>query len=337
MDTSQETNSSVVVVDSRALFHRLMSIVFILLTRPIIVCTSIFTFGFKAVFLVVETWAELVKASIIFHLNMFHKTIIWMIALITLPVRVSTAMQRERLLQEDLHEMQIQLERNVLERKRLCSQLHTTTKKCRILEAMLAEIEAENDGIIAKIKLLEKESQDLKVENLRLKELLGKKNIGIADTDNYDVSDGGISRSKQSGKLVMHTDSQEATGKSKWDLPNITNPRSMLHNTASKNINDRKSEDQIRDVAVSQTLFSAAMSLLVGFIIWKAEDPCIPLVIGLTVVVLMSLSSVVQYFSSTKHNCPYDAVALLSFNWFILGMLACPTLPRLVNMLAQLT
>ncbi|RDX95890.1 3-hydroxyisobutyryl-CoA hydrolase-like protein 2, mitochondrial, partial [Mucuna pruriens] len=39
--------------------------------------------------------------------------------------------------------------------------------------------------------------------------------------------------------------------------------------------------DHLRDVALSQSLFSAVMSLVVGITEWEAEDPCMPLVVAL--------------------------------------------------------
>ncbi|KAL0330053.1 UNVERIFIED_CONTAM: hypothetical protein Sradi_4992000 [Sesamum radiatum] len=89
-----------------------------------------------------------------------------------------------------------------------------------------------------------------------------------------------------------------------------------------------------REVALSRSLFSAMLSLIVGIIVWEAEDPCIPLVVALFTVVSMSLMSVVRFFSTIKHKPASDAVALLSFNWFILGTLAYPTLPRIARLLA---
>lgn len=94
--------------------------------------------------------------------------------------------------------------------------------------------------------------------------------------------------------------------------------------------------DQRRGIAIKQSLFSAVLSLLVGMIIWEAEDPCMPLVVALFTVVGMSLKSVVQFFSTIKNKPASDAVALLSFNWFILGTLTYPTLPRVARMLTPL-
>eukprot|EP01018_Ginkgo_biloba_P004885 Gb_12231 [translate_table: standard] len=93
---------------------------------------------------------------------------------------------------------------------------------------------------------------------------------------------------------------------------------------------------QWRGVALAQSTFSACLSLLVGMIAWEAQDPCIPLVIALFTVVGMSLKSVVQFFSRIENRPGSDAVALLSFNWFILGTLASPTLPNVARLMGPL-
>lgn len=102
--------------------------------------------------------------------------------------------------------------------------------------------------------------------------------------------------------------------------------------SSSKHSNVDEILDHRRDVALSQSLFSAILSVLVGTVIWKAEDPCMPLVVALFSVVGVSLKSVVQFFSTIKNKPASDAVALLSFSWFILGTLTYPTLPKAVRM-----
>ena len=59
--------------------------------------------------------------------------------------------------------------------------------------------------------------------------------------------------------------------------------------------------DHRRGIAVKQSLFSAVLSLVVGMIVWQAEDPCMPLIVALFSVVGMSLKSVVQFFILYEH------------------------------------
>ncbi|KAK1307129.1 hypothetical protein QJS10_CPA10g01266 [Acorus calamus] len=89
-----------------------------------------------------------------------------------------------------------------------------------------------------------------------------------------------------------------------------------------------------RVVALRQSLFSARLSLLVGMIVWEAENSCMPLIMALFIVVGMSLNGVIRFFSLIKNKSASDAVSLLSFNWFILGTLTYPTLPTVAHLLA---
>lgn len=92
-----------------------------------------------------------------------------------------------------------------------------------------------------------------------------------------------------------------------------------------------------RGVALSPSMFSVFLSLLVGIITWKARDPCIPLVLALFMVVCISLKTIVQFFLSIGSRQGSNAVALLSFNWFILGTLVYPALPNISQTVAPTT
>ncbi|CAN1143303.1 hypothetical protein LINPERPRIM_LOCUS26446 [Linum perenne] len=79
------------------------------------------------------------------------------------------------------------------------------------------------------------------------------------------------------------------------------------------------------------------LSLTVGMIIYEAKDAnCMPLVVALYTVVGMSMKNVVKFFSTIDNKPASDAVALLSFNCFILGTLTYPTLPKVVRILGSL-
>lgn len=93
---------------------------------------------------------------------------------------------------------------------------------------------------------------------------------------------------------------------------------------------------QRREVALSRSFFSAMLSLLVGVIIWEAKDPCMPLIIALFAVAVISLKTVLMFLSTIGNKPAMDAVALLSFNWFMLGLLAYPTLPVFAHFLLPL-
>jgi hypothetical protein len=57
---------------------------------------------------------------------------------------------------------------------------------------------------------------------------------------------------------------------------------------------------------------------------WSADSPCLPLLAGLFAVVGVSMRSVSR---CTWRGRGDGAVALLSLNWFLLGVLTSPMLP----------
>ncbi|KAJ8555279.1 hypothetical protein K7X08_012775 [Anisodus acutangulus] len=242
-------------------------------------------------------------------------------------------------LEMHLQEMQTEFENLVWERKELEKNIQVAIKDKKILQVMLAELEGEHDEAIVKIEQLEAQLQDMKVENQRLNEVHGK---ALSDRrDHFDGQGYSVPFWRSSGIVSVAIDqegTQEDSGddKSKSETTNhhdFMGARSYRH---IKQCTDMSSDvlHQRRDLAVSQTLFSAILSLLVGMIVWKAEDACMPLVLALFTVVGMSLWSVVQFFSTIKNRPASDAVALLSFNWFLLGTLTYPTLPRITPVFA---
>ncbi|CAN6547037.1 unnamed protein product [Malus baccata var. baccata] len=243
----------------------------------------------------------------------------------------------ERQLEKHLHDMQIELENLAWDRKELQEHLHTATDEQRLMELILAELEGEHDkGAITFKKLSETIKQislhDLRTENLRLKEIQGKgywNNKGRDQTGNAQSTAIGIPSLKScydgSGfilqDLLMHKDTQGDESKTKMELLKILRNEPIstgpMHPFST-----------IEGALQSNSLFSA-VSLVVGRIVWQAEDPCMPLIVALFSVVGMSLKSVVQFFSTIKKRPASDAVALLSFNWFILGTLK--TLPKVAH------
>lgn len=84
------------------LIPKLRNSLTIMVTMPFSLCKLAFKFCTKTIFIVIQTWVELVKAAVSFHVNMFWKAVIWMVALVSIPVRVLTALQRERLVSFDM-------------------------------------------------------------------------------------------------------------------------------------------------------------------------------------------------------------------------------------------
>lgn len=350
-------------MDLMALFLELVATLIIVVMKPFWLIKLSCIFGVKSIFIVINTWIELLRAAICLHVNIVWRLVVWTVAFISLPGRVLTALHRERMMEMHLHEMQDELETILWDKKQLKERLKMVIKERRMMEVMLAELEEEHDQAIVKIEILEGELQDLKDESNRLKEVKGKafwSSRDQADTvsgqnaknaDKY-ASTHEISpwRSSYNGSsvtledLLLHKDAWEDESKVKPEMHQFMKDGSkstcavikLTPAIISKDSNVDDILDQRRDVALSQSLFSAILSLLVGIIIWEAEDPCMPLVVALFSVVGMSLKSVVQFFSTIKNKPASDAVALLSFNWFILGTLSYPTLPKAARMFAPL-
>uniref|UniRef100_A0A0E0JSY5 Uncharacterized protein n=1 Tax=Oryza punctata TaxID=4537 RepID=A0A0E0JSY5_ORYPU len=87
-------------------------------------------------------------------------------------------------------------------------------------------------------------------------------------------------------------------------------------------------------VARRRSLISLGMSAAVGAVVWAADAPCLPLLAGLFATVGVSMCSVARFFflresAALRGGRPAssDAVALLSLNWFLLGVLTSPMLP----------
>nr|XP_009769195.1 PREDICTED: uncharacterized protein LOC104220066 isoform X3 [Nicotiana sylvestris] len=274
-----------------ALFLELVNTVMIVLIKPLSLLKFTCFFGVRTICIVIQTWTELLRAAMGFHASLLWRLIIWAIAILSLPIRSLTALQRERML------------------------------------------------------------QDLKVQNERLKESHGKALWDHRDRvyiGNGQILHGdGIPSWRSSGIESMTIDHErmqedvlEDKSKSETTLNHdFMGARSCRYvkpciPTTSDDVATSNVLQQRRELAFTQTLFSAILSLLVGTIVWKDEDACMPLVLALFTVVGMSLWSVVQFFSTIKNRPASDAVALLSFNWFLLGTLTYPTLPRITPVFA---
>lgn len=345
-----------------ALISELLASVMLLVTRAFSMLKEACLFPIRIGLVIIYTWTELVRTAIIFNVNIVLGIISWTIGFIFLPVRAVNAIQRERQLERQLHRMQTEMENLEWKQNKLQERFQMAVKECKMMEMLLAELEEEHDMAIAKIENLEGKLRDQINENLRLKEIQGKgywnsKDQNIDNDRKIDETSNGIppptlpwksgySENEVSLKdLLMHKDIWEDENKTRTELLKLlkTGQKLAPANSAvkpepiSKDIEEVSEVlDRHRDVAISQSIFSAVLSLIVGVTVWEADDPCMPLIVALFAVVGMSLKSVVQFFFSIKNKPASDAVALLSFNWFILGTLTYPTLPRVVPMLAPL-
>ncbi|KAL6544201.1 hypothetical protein OROGR_010698 [Orobanche gracilis] len=238
--------------------------------------------------------------------------------------------------------MQLDRLKNMLEnilwdRKELEEKLHAAIKESKMMEVMLMELEEEHDEVIVKVEMLDGQVRDLKDEIRRLKEVHGKALSTYMSRDDVfehhdHMTTGQLGKS--SFKLDFNTPNKniiklsDDPHKNEIDVPvEIGYGLSIEGDILARQ----------RDIALSRSLFSAMLSLIVGFVVWEAEHPCMPLVVALFTVVVVSLTSVIQLFTKIERESESNVVALMSFNWFLLGTLTYPMLPTIVQFLANLT
>lgn len=109
-------------------------------------------------------------------------------------------------------------------------------------------------------------------------------------------------------------------------------PASVLSLTTTAPAADDALARQAKAVARRRSLFSLAMSLAVGGVAWSADAPCLPLLAGLFAVVRVSMRIVSWWCAALRRGgLTANAMALLSLNWFLLGVLTSPMLPGIAH------
>ncbi|MED6142926.1 hypothetical protein PIB30_002218 [Stylosanthes scabra] len=308
----------------------------VLVTRPLSLFKLGCLFGIRITLLFIYTWTEFIRTIIIFNINIVLRIISWTFGLVFLPARIVNTFHREGQLERKLQQMQMDLENLLQDYKELEEHLQIAVKERRMMELLVSELEEEQDMAVAKIEKLERKLLDQMKENQRLKEIQGKNSAYWSSKD----SDGSGKHIFALQDLLVSKDIWEHDNtktSSTSDLLKLLKPGLKAGQVNKDVVEVSEVLNCRRDMALSQSLFSAVLSLVVGLTVWQAKDPCMPLVVALFAVVGMSLKSVVQFFANIKNKPASDAVALLSFNWFILGTLTYPTLPRIAPLLASLT
>ncbi|XP_027082941.1 uncharacterized protein [Coffea arabica] len=339
-----------------ALLLDLTRTTFVLVTKPLSLAKLFCLFCLRSICIVIQTWIELLRAGINFQLKILWSVTIWAIAILSIPVRALTALQKEKLLEIRIQDLQIELENMIWHTKKLEEQLQLAIKEHRLMEALLAEVEDEHAEAISKMELLDGELKNLEAENNQLKEVQGKAFWCSGSKDEGQISQTvknarkfwiPLLRSHYKGNGVkgdnMRCRDKWKDGKgSKSEMSGASKVLSeacgLIHpsfqDTMTPNFRMDNVLEQRRQEALSHSFFSAVWSLLVGMIVWEAREPCMPLVLALFVVVIMSLMCVLRFFSTIKNKHAVVAVALLSLNCFMLGMVTCPTLPVFADALA---
>jgi hypothetical protein len=170
--------------------------------------------------------------------------------------------------------------------------------------------------------------QELKEENLQLMEVNGK---------DYRSKKGKVKPSEEPSEIrsIHKPKNIPYASKGKAEFTSVKSP---LYPFAKSTIpKDEELTPRVlgleKNIAVSRSVFSAMLALVVGIVMYEAKEQelCTPLIGALFTVVGISLKSVVQFFSTVKNKPALDAVALMSLNWFIVGTLTYPTLPRVAR------
>ncbi|KAJ1287173.1 hypothetical protein BS78_03G409900 [Paspalum vaginatum] len=226
------------------------------------------------------------------------EAMVWAVSFLVFPLRVLTAVDTEKKLGLLVGEMQRQMEDLVLENRVLQEKLRAALSEREATEALLDEMEEEHDDAFATIHVLETQLKALRQENMRLNEHKGKamwdKNPGKAPPAGGQRGEEDAAQAEEPVVRMRCADDD---------------PASVL----------------ARAVARRRSLFSLGMSLAVGAVAWSADAPCLPLLAGLFAVVAVSMRSV------SRLRRAADAVAMLSLNWFLLGVLTSPMLPGVAH------
>ncbi|KAG2563305.1 uncharacterized protein LOC120645834 [Panicum virgatum] len=265
------------------------------------------------------------------------EAMVWALSFLVFPLRMLTAVDdREKKLGLLVWEMQTQMEDLMLENRCLQQKLRAALSERDAAEALLDEMEEEHDDAFATIHVLENQLKALRQENMRLNEHKGK-----AMWDKPGVCD------KNPGKTPLavvafggargeEDAAEQAEAEPVLKMTYAADPTSVLAlaaasppSTATAAADDDDEATLARAVARRRSLFSLGMSLAVGAVAWSADAPCLPLLAGLFAVVAVSMRSVSRLRRGSGPAA--DAVALLSLNWFLLGVLTSPMLPGVAH------
>ncbi|OEL29095.1 hypothetical protein BAE44_0009893 [Dichanthelium oligosanthes] len=266
------------------------------------------------------------------------EAMVWAVSFLAFPLRMLTAVERERKLGRLIGEMQVQMDDLVWENKQLEEKVQAALREQEAMDALLDEMEDEHDDAFARIDALEAQLKALRQENMRLNEHKGKSmwDKAPARHGNDDVN---TKASESEKKPAARSPREASSGRERGEEEEAVagtqedaalklksaDPASVLALTTTAPAAD---EQQAKVAARRRSLFSLGMSLAVGAVAWSADAPCLPLLAGLFAVVGVSMRSV----SRLRRGGPAaDAVALLSLNWFLLGALTSPMLPGVAH------
>lgn len=241
----------------------------------------------------------------------------WAVTFLAFPLRMLTAVERERKLGWLVAEMQAQMDDLAWENAALEDRLRAALREREAVEAVLDDVEDEHEDALARIHVLDAQLKALRQENVRLNEHKGK-----SRWDDKPAAQPQAASHQSDDKL------KPAAKRDREDAAVPTTAQSANHAGGGLASEPPPVDDydalQATAVARCRSLFSLGISLAVGAVAWSADAPCLPLLAGLFAVVAVSMRSV----SRLRRRAGDDgAVALLGLNWFLLGLLTSPMLP----------
>ncbi|XP_039850866.1 uncharacterized protein LOC120709321 [Panicum virgatum] len=252
---------------------------------------------------------------------LFCEAMVGALSFLAFPLRMLTAVDRERKLGGLIGEMQAQMDDLVWFNRELEQKLQASLRDQEAMDALLDEMEDQNEDAFARIHALEAQLKALRQENMRLNEHKGK---SMWDKPPAPVPEKKPTRSPRGEEEAVAAATQEDAA--------AADPASVLALTtaAAPAAGDEQQAAQV--AARRRSLFSLGMSLAVGAVAWSADAPCLPLLAGLFAVVGVSMRTVSRCCAALRTGGPAaEAVALLGLNWFLLGVLTSPMLPGVAH------
>eukprot|EP00250_Pteridium_aquilinum_P033570 c585_g1_i1 orf=270-1382(+) len=309
---------------------------------------------------VTQPWRNLFWFSFNLYLGVWSGLGYFSMKILVLPIRIYNAMQKEDMMEIEMQEIQKLHNESELRIRELECELEQVLDDCKHFKCLLEDAETEKMAFLKKFQQLQLRTVELEEENdlLRAKEERVLKGIHEAkvfipkrDTrnsshekshkDEFDhIQPSDKYMKEMARKIPLELEIRHENAVCNVDRWLVSDRATHQGRRATQHVQRWLVSDRVthegRKVALSASLFSIFLSLLVGTIAWQAQDPCIPLVVAVFMVVCMSLKTVAQFLLSIYNGPGFDAVALVSFNCFILGTLAYPVLPRIAQTVAPI-
>lgn len=281
----------------------------------------VFSLAAQVVETVTRPWRNLIWYALHLYVAAWGVLLNCSLKLVSAPFRILTAIQRQSLLEGQLVELQLHIDHVVDKNRGLENLLLEVTKERQRVQEALELFALERKKAYERLKSREEELTVLSLKLEEAKVQLRAAQASLRAQKEECANRHGLQNILRNGGI--ETTQVESKGSATPDDGFLVG----------------KLEDamllQGRGRAMASSLFSAALSTLVALIVWEAQDPCLPLVAALFTVVGVSLANVIHFFTKLQAKHGFDAIALISFNWFILGTLACPAFPYLARWLPK--